>query len=101
MRTSLVSALCACAGDRQKRKARRFLEGLSADELQYIADFLGACILESGCGCTSSPSRMAESIASGRCLEYRDHNMILLREYLDRCHVSYAPGPLRARSQAG
>ncbi|HWQ55668.1 MAG TPA: hypothetical protein VN442_18420 [Bryobacteraceae bacterium] len=104
MRRSLVSALCACAGDRQKRKARRFLEGLSADELQYIADFLGAWILESGCGCTSSPARMAESIAFGRCLgdlEHRDHNMILLREYLDRCHVSYSPAALRVRSQAG
>jgi hypothetical protein len=29
-----------------RETARNFLEGLSTDELQYIAAFLGACVLE-------------------------------------------------------
>ena len=65
--------------------------GLSSDELQFIAEFLGACILESTEKSRFSRSEMAERIAQfqwgrpdrspGRS-EDQDHKMILLLEYL-------------------
>src|SRR5262252_9551139 len=56
LRNSLVTALVSCADTPLKAKARRFLQGLSADELQFIAEFLGACMLE-------APERSARSRA--------------------------------------
>ena len=41
MRNALVTALTSCADRPTKNKARRFLSGLSFDELQFIAEFLG------------------------------------------------------------
>ena len=84
MRSTLVAALVACADSPWKAKARRFLGGLSSDELQYIAGFLGGCILESDgagpgtydCGCS----------------EDRALKMILVQEYLCRAGVR---GPFR------
>ena len=93
MRNALVAALISSADRPLKPKARRFLVGLSFDELQFIAEFLGACILESteeGC---CSRSELAQRIAQfqpGRrrcspgCSEDQDHKMILLLEYLCR-----------------
>jgi hypothetical protein len=69
------------------------LTGLSSDELQFIAEFLGACILESTEKGRCSRSELAERIAQfqgGRlrcppgCSEDQDHKMILLLEYLCR-----------------
>ena len=48
MRKVLVGALASCADTPSRANARRFLRGLSSDELQFIAEFLGACILEEG-----------------------------------------------------
>ena len=42
----LVDALSCMANLCHRETARSFLEGLSTDELQYIAAFLGACVLE-------------------------------------------------------
>ena len=93
MQKALVAALVSCADRPLKPKARRFLVGLSSDELQFIAEFLGACILESteeGC---CSRSELAERIAEfqrGRlrcppgCSADQDHKMIVLLEYLCR-----------------
>jgi hypothetical protein len=76
-----------------KPKARRFLVGLSFDELQFIAEFLGACIVESTEKGRCSRSELAERIAQfhpGRmacppsCAEDHDHKMILVLEYLCR-----------------
>ena len=96
MRKSLVAALSECADLRNRAKARRFLQGLSSDELQYIAEFLGACILDSPGARACSLKQLAEGIAEfDRCrgpnsgAENRsrppadqDHKMILLFEYL-------------------
>ncbi|MFB3827346.1 MAG: hypothetical protein ACE15B_11285 [Bryobacteraceae bacterium] len=83
MKAALVTALAACASERQRAKARRFLQGLSCDELQYIADYFGACILEEDpatlrryCGASVSP---------GAHLNDREHKIVLLMEYLGRC----------------
>jgi hypothetical protein len=84
----------------QKSKARRFLQGLSADELQYIAEFLGSCILEHSEPTAFSRKQLADGIAEfERCragrprrarpgaLNDQEHKMILLLEYLSRCGV--------------
>ncbi len=42
----LVDALSCMANLCHRETARSFLEGLSTDELQYIAAFLGACVLD-------------------------------------------------------
>jgi hypothetical protein len=77
VRSALVTALLACSDSSLKTKARRFLQGLSSDELQFIAEYLGACILES-----TGPRQGS----AGYCPETpdRDHKMILLVEYLRR-----------------
>ena len=63
MRTTLVAALVACANTSLKPKARRFLMGLSSDELQFIAEFIGACILESSGQWAGSRAQLAARIA--------------------------------------
>ena len=93
MRNALVAALVSCADRPLIPKARRFLVGLSFDELQFIAEFLGACVLESAEEGCCSRSELAERIAQfqrGRlrcspgCSEDQDHKMILLLEFLCR-----------------
>ena len=66
MRIALMTALAACAGQSRRFWARRFLTGLSVDEMQFIAEFLGASILDPGPSATAlrQPSRaeLAERI---------------------------------------
>ena len=72
---------------------------MATDELQYIAEFLGSCILESGWRCYSSRTQLAEAIKQfdrsrrdagcrglpDRCRDQdQEHKMILLLEYLCR-----------------
>ncbi len=102
MTAELVKALCCWAREQRRRKVRRFVRGLSADELGYIADFLGAFTLEAGhreqtgrgelevdlarfehWRCAGLP-RMFTREAAGL-LEDEEHKMILLLEYLDYC----------------
>jgi hypothetical protein len=75
-------------------KTRRFLAGLSADELQFLAEFQGCCVLESG--------DLEERIERFQRLRVRrsklgsadqEQKMILLLEYLKRAQV-----PERARA---
>ena len=89
MRNSLVTALVSCADTPLKAKARRFLQGLSSDELQFIAEFMGACILES----PERRVRLAEQLAAFQWVRARStrggmadraHKMIVLLEYLNR-----------------
>ena len=92
MRNALVAALTSCADRPFKSRARRFLSGLSSDELQFIAEFLGACFLESGRKYRCSRAQLAERIAEfqrarasgGGWSEDQEHKMILLLEYLCR-----------------
>jgi hypothetical protein len=91
VRNSLVAALVACADQSLKSKARRFLTGLSSDELQFIAGFLGSCILESQVRSARHRVELAERIARfQQTLTDRarprstdqELKLILLREYL-------------------
>ena len=93
MQNALVDALVSCADRPLKPKARQFLVGLSFDELQFIAEFLGACIVEHTEKGRCSRAELAERIAqfqqarlrrSPSCSEDQDHKMILLLEYLCR-----------------
>jgi hypothetical protein len=87
VRKALVAALVSCIDSPNRSLARRFLRGLSRDELEYIAEFLGACILESPGRRCCSRTQMAEIIAEfqqGRPGNSPDqeHKMILLLEFL-------------------
>jgi len=90
-RQDLVTALSAYTENTFRAKTRRFLLGLSADELEFIAEFLGYFVLEGGQPCGCSRAQMAERIAEFRCSQRAgrrsmddDHKMILLLEYLCR-----------------
>ena len=104
-KSALVCALVSCLENSQKRLTRRFLQGLATVELQYIAEFLGACILESGGQCRGSRTQLAEAIKKfernrrGRAttdadsrgldpLQDQEHKMILLLEYLCRAGMT-------------
>jgi hypothetical protein len=99
-RQVLVAALIACTDTGYRAKARRFVSGLSADELQYIAEYLGACILESSGRCRCSRAELAEGIAQYRRANVpvadEDHKMILLLEYL--CRTGRQPDAVRVRA---
>jgi|SRR4051794_34007205 hypothetical protein len=88
LRQDLVAALAACADCRAQARARTFLSGLSADELQFIADFQAACILESSrchrCSREQLAARIADFQRSRGATSDQDHKMILLLEYLCR-----------------
>jgi hypothetical protein len=79
-RQDLVAALVACTDVPFRARARRFARGLSADELQFIAEYLGSCILESSALGSWSPCKLAARLPAAD----RDHKMILLVEYLCR-----------------
>ena len=94
MRNCLVAALVSCADTPTRPLARRFLRGLSADELQFIAEYFGSCILDEPLGSASNRAEWAARIAafqrarSGCSVADVDHKMILLLEYL--CSVGQA-----------
>lgn len=93
-KSDLVSALGAFVADPQRREANRFLRGLSTDELRYIAEFLGCCILESQTRSSCDRAQLAEGIKQFEAARYcsrrrstqadQEHKMILLLEYLCR-----------------
>lgn len=84
MRNALVTALIACSDSSLKTKARRFLQGLSSDELQFIAEYLGACILETTEPVPGSAEKFAAAFNPCAGTPDQDHKMILLMEYLRR-----------------
>jgi len=122
VRDALLSALEACADRSRRLWVRQFLHGLSADELQFIAEFLGASILDPAESCPPSRAEMARRIEEfqwGRRVPAtsanrtqdgmgtspsrdEDHKMILLLEYLSRGAVQRFPAPVRsARASSG
>jgi hypothetical protein len=101
MRGILVKSLCTVVSDPQKRKARQFLLGLSTDELQYIAEFLGACIVESEEPASWTRAQLSHGIqrfdlSQKRSVSDRQHKMILLLEFLSRSGIGSARIPTQA-----
>jgi len=100
----LISAIAACAEQRFQKKAREFLQGLSRDELQYIAEFLGACVLESVGHSALSRRELADGIEQFEQVRRaspdgggdREHKMILLLEYLCRSQLTHCSLAVRA-----
>ena len=98
-RQDLVAALTACTENPFRSQARRFLVGLSADELQFIAEFIGSLILEPEERCRCSRAELAQRIAEFQQSRPRhrglddDHKMILLLEYLCRSGLQQAGLP--------
>ena len=86
-RQDLVAAIVAFTDMPFRARARRFVSGLSKDELQFIAEYLGSCILESST-CRCSRAELAGRIAgyqpACRPVADLDHKLILLLEYLSR-----------------
>jgi hypothetical protein len=91
-RQDLVAALIACTDAPFRARARRFASGLSADELQFIAEYLGSCILEAVAMGACSPCALAARLPAAD----RDHKMILLLEYL--CRTGNRAVALRMRA---
>ena len=96
MRNSLVTALVACADPPLKSEARRFLAGLSSDELLFIAEFLGWCVLESQVPCACNRAELTDRIARFQQARAdrektwstdQAHKMMVLLEYLCRSGV--------------
>ena len=94
MRHSLVTALVSCANQPLQSQVRRFLAGLSKDELEFIAEFLGAYVLESQGRWACNRAELAERIARFQQVRLdrerawsgdQEHKMIVLLEYL--CHA--------------
>jgi hypothetical protein len=109
VRNSLVAALVACADRPLKSEARRFLAGLSSDELQFIAEFLGSCVLESHAVGARTRAELADRIAryqqsrtrpARRRSSDQDRKMIVLLEYLCRAGVQ-EPSTSRHATGAG
>jgi hypothetical protein len=105
VRSALVAALVSCADSPQKSTARRFAQGLSSDELQFIAGFLGAYVLESSGEPCFSRAEWAERIARYQqacagCPRSssadQEHKMIVLLEYL--CRSGWRPLSLPANA---
>jgi hypothetical protein len=93
-RSSLVTALSACAESPVRSRARRFLLGLSADELEFIAGFVGACILQSAEDTASAATSIQQDCriaGSGAGRNDREHKLILLREFLHHSRRQMAP----------
>jgi hypothetical protein len=99
----LVAALVACTEQPLKSTARRFLDGLSADELQFIAEFLGSCILDSQARGARNRAELAEWIAHFQQVRAdrtrirpadQELKMILLLEYLCRSGVEKLAMPV-------
>jgi hypothetical protein len=105
VKIALVAALVSCAEGPLQSKTRRFLTGLSCDELQFLAEFLGASIIASDGQCRCSRAQLAERVAEFQKARAaavpwhsadQDHKMILLLEFLSRSGVQQIPVAVRA-----
>ncbi len=114
-RASLVTAISATSTSGRREAARRFLEGLSTDELQYIAAYFGARLLEPGPnGSEQSRDEMAHQIeqyegkrktpqrSNGSKISPESytvsHRMIVLLEYLSACNMRSKTATARANA---
>jgi hypothetical protein len=82
---------------------RRFLEGLSSDELLYIVDYLGARVLDPDLAPGKSRHLAAQQVlryqqCCRRSEPVRSHKMILLLEFLKRTELGVAAELIASRS---
>ena len=85
LKWSIQDALLSSVETRFRAKARRFLDGLSLDELKQIASFSGACALESFAIGASSREQLSELIwRFGLLAGVEDSTLLLVFEYFCR-----------------
>ena len=90
LRSALVSALATCCERPLRSPVRRFLVGLSSDELEFIAGFMGSCILEASGEISGYRPAREDALTDDQ-----NHKMILVREFLCRGGLRPAPSPMR------
>ncbi len=93
MRDALIAALTSCADNSFQPKARRFLSGLSCDELQFIAGYVGSCILENSLGPACSFAdiqRRQMPLPKTHLREDIEHKMVLVMEFFGVSHRQIA-----------
>lgn len=99
-RITLVNALVDLSRGLRKPRTRSFLEGLSRDELSYIADFFGARVLDPDLnpGATRAAAALCvqrfQQVYSSDSVAQCCHKMILLLEFLS---LTQLPGAFVAR----
>ena len=97
-RSSLVDALVGAAHSTRRRLVLDFLDGLSQDELQCLAEFQGACLLEYEYGVGFNAYRlMADFFDPSVSLRWqnstdRAHKTFVVLAWLDKLDC---PSPLR------
>jgi hypothetical protein len=93
-RSSLVGALLRTAIPGNRQLVLSFLQGLSRDELECLAEFQGACVLEEEFSVTCNPYRlMADFFDPSLCERWRNpddraHKMFIVLAYLDQLQRS-------------
>ena len=103
--SNLVNAISSLSTAGREQAARRFLEGLSTDELRYIAAYLGTRVVDPGLPPPSQDrSQIVQSIeryedskngpepkpvgSDSRCCGgMAGHQMMVLLEYLSACSL--------------
>ena len=93
-RSSLVAALLRNAIPVNRQLVLDFLRGLSRDELECLAEFQGACVLEQEFLLVCHPYRlMGDFFDPAVCERWRNpdnraHKMFVVLAYLDRLQAS-------------
>ena len=92
-RSSLLVALLRNSAPANRESLFQFLQGLSRDELQCIAEFQGSCILESSLA-TVSPYRVIEDFFDPQISDRwcnageRAHKIFVVISWLDQLNLS-------------
>jgi len=93
-RSSLVGALLRSATPVQRHIILDFLQGLSRDELECLAEFQGACVLEAEFAASCNPYRLMSDFFDPAVSERwrnpddRAHKMFIVLGYLDHLDSS-------------
>jgi hypothetical protein len=93
-RSSLFGALLRSANPVDRQTMNDFLRGLSRDELECLAEFQGACVLEQVYSTSCHPYRlMADFFNPSACERWhnsddRAHKMYIVLGYLDRIQAT-------------
>ena len=95
-RSSLVGALLRTATPSQRSFVNDFLDGLSRDELECLAEFQGSCVLEEEFTVACNPyGLMSDFFDPGVCERWqnpddRAHKMFVVLAYLDHLRGAHA-----------
>ena len=92
----LVNALSSVSAIQSRNRAEQFLEGLSGAELRYIAEFMGASLLDPDLkaggnrGAAASRIERYQNASRSRAGSQDSNHMIVLLEYISL--TGFRPG---------